>query len=64
MLTHAYHKAYEMDTLTWKDFNKVRTLIPTGVRNRMQVQPEPVYNNPKQLRIDVCDYCEERSTEA
>lgn len=64
MLTHAYHKAYEKDTLTWKDFNKVRTLIPTGVRNRMQVQPEPVYNNPKQLRIDVCDYCEERSTEA
>ena len=64
MLTHAYHKAYEIETLTWKDYTKIRTKIPTAVVNRMQVQPEPVYNNPKQLRLDVCDYCEEGISEA
>lgn len=64
MLTHAYHKAYEKETITWKDYTKIRTKIPTAVVARMQIHPEPVNNNLKQLRIDVCDYCEDGVSEA
>jgi hypothetical protein len=64
MLTHAYHRAFEKETLTWKDFRNVRKHIPSDVRNIMQVQPEPEYINPLQLRLDVCDYCEETTNEA
>ncbi len=64
MLTHAYHKAYQKEELTWKAYSRIRTKIPISVTRRMEVQPEPVYNNPQQLTLDVCDNCEESNTEA
>lgn len=65
MLAAAYSKAFAVESIEWKAYSKVRTLIPTGVRNRLIVQPDPtVKSNLKQLTLDVCDYSQERTAEA
>lgn len=65
MLAAAYSKAFAVESIEWKAYSKVRTLIPTEVRNRLIVQPDPtVKPNLKQLTLDVCDYSQERTAEA
>lgn len=65
MLAAAYSKAFAVESIEWKAYSKVRTLIPTGVRNRLIVQPDPtVKSNLKQLTLDVCDYSQEANREA
>jgi hypothetical protein len=65
LLAAAYSKAFAVESIEWKSYSKVRTLIPTGVRNRLIVQPNPtVKSNLKQLTLDVCDYSQETNREA
>ena len=64
MLAKAYHKAFLKERLAWQEFSKIGRLIPTAVRSRLLVEPEPKKSNSIQLTLDVCDYSQERSTEA
>ena len=66
MLAAAYNKAFHKEKIEWRNYAKVRTLIPTGVRNQLFVEPAPasLNSNLKQLTLDVCDYNQERTREA
>jgi hypothetical protein len=65
MLSAAYAKAFENQGIEWRTYSKVRTLIPTGVRSQLIVQPDPTLkSNSKQLTLDVCDYSQETTGEA
>lgn len=64
MLAKAYHKAFIKERLEWQEYSKVGRLIPTEVRNRLWIAPEPKKSNSIQLQLDVCDYSQERSAEA
>ena len=65
MLAAAYRKAYMKEAIAWQEFSRVGKLIPTTVRHRLTVHPQPNRNiNSKQLTLDVCDYSQERTGEA
>ena len=66
MLATAYHKAFEKQYMEWKTYTRIRKLVPISVRSSMMVHPQPnkKNNNGTQLVLDVCDYSQERTTEA
>ena len=65
MLSAAYAKAFENHGIEWRTYSRVRTLIPTGVRDQLIVQPDPTpKSNAQQLTLDVCDYSQEATREA
>lgn len=66
MLSAAYHKAYLRQEIEWSEYHRVSRHIPAGVRDTMLVKPNKSPSNPNtsQLQLNVCDYNQERSTEA
>ena len=65
MLSAAYAKAFENQGIEWRTYSKVRSLIPTGVRDQLIVPPDPTpKSNAQQLTLDVCDYSQEATREA